>query len=98
MRKVQWNDFALKEAVMAFDRDWARANRWKIYETLTNNEWVNAKGEHGGLTWRGCGGVLADLIGEGEDYLDYYCHGDEGRVDPDVRIALSNAGWELVGE
>lgn len=36
-------------------------------------------------SWRGAGGIVADLRNQGEDYMDYYCSGIRGGMsyDPD---------------
>jgi hypothetical protein len=49
-------------------------------------------------SWRYAGGLVADLREQGEDYLDFYCSGGEGRVASDVREALAKLGWEPESE
>lgn len=35
-------------------------------------------------SWRGAGGIVADLVNKGEDYMDYYCSGMGGVADYDT--------------
>ena len=44
------------------------------------------------ISWRSAGGVIADIRGEG-DYMDWYCSGNEGRVDPEITADLADIGW-----
>ena len=46
-------------------------------------------------SWRYAGGILADIMGEG-DYMDWYCGGLEGTVDEEVEQDLYNLGWLVV--
>lgn len=50
-------------------------------------------------SWRYAGELVAGLRSKGEDYLDFYCSGGEGKVAPEVREAFAEIGWEpLEGE
>lgn len=49
-----------------------------------------------GCTWRTAGGIVADLRDQNEDYLDFYCSGDEGVVYPEIAEALAAIGWRAV--
>ena len=65
-----------------------------LYATLCNNQFVHEKmsadhdDEFWSCTWRYAGGIVASIRDghdSGEDfmdYLDYYCSGNEGHVDP----------------
>jgi hypothetical protein len=44
-------------------------------------------------SWRYAGGVVADIRDVGEDYINFYCSGNEGHVDAEVLDDLSNFGW-----
>ena len=46
-----------------------------------------------GCSWRFAGGLVADLRDKGEMYLDYYCHGNEGVVHPEIASDLKELGW-----
>ncbi len=63
----------------------------RFYATLCNNGL--RKGTHDtGYSWRSTGALVADILGEG-DYLDWYCSGNEGRVDEEVEADLKEIGW-----
>lgn len=38
-----------------------------------------------GASWRGAGGIVADLRDQGEDYMDYYCSGIKGGMSFDAK-------------
>lgn len=56
-------------------------------------EW---KHEHYSSSWRSSGGFVADLRDQGENYLDFYCAGNEGRVTDEIREAMLNIGLRPV--
>lgn len=66
--------------------------RLDVYRALCNSGWTDG---HAGYTcsWRSAGGIVAELVDEGEDYLDYYCAGGEGEVAEEVRSLLADQGW-----
>lgn len=48
-------------------------------------------------SWRYAGGIIADIRNKhynaGEDYMDFYCQGNEGVVDEIVSDCFSKLGW-----
>lgn len=48
-------------------------------------------------TWRYAGGIIADIRNEhhskNEDYLSFYCAGQEGTVTPLVEECFGDLGW-----
>jgi hypothetical protein len=54
-----------------------------LYAAMCNQEfqkidvWPILKGETWGCTWRYAGGIIADMLGQG-DYIDWYCSGMKG--------------------
>lgn len=76
----------LKEA--AKDDEFARA----LYAALCNVYWVK-NGIAWSCSWRYAGGVVADIRQQREDYIDFYCSGNEGNVDPRVAAILLKDGW-----
>lgn len=48
-------------------------------------------------SWRYAGGMIADIrnatLSVNEDYLDFYCIGDEGFVSERVETELKKLGW-----
>jgi hypothetical protein len=66
-----------------------------LYAALCNMKWVNDKIEgevH--ITWRSSGSVVAELRDKGEDYIDFYCSGNEGIVRKDILEDLNKLGWK----
>lgn len=68
----------------------------KFYAAMcnTNVYKVGAEGEWG-MSWRSAGGLVADILGEG-DYLDWYCSGNEGFVDDEIADDLNEISWVAV--
>ena len=60
-----------------------------IYAALCNQDWQKndvwplLKGETYSCSWRYAGGIVADMIEQG-DYIDWYCSGLAGGDEPDV--------------
>ena len=83
--------------------DYAR----RLYATLCNNDFFKGDNkEPWHCSWRGAGGIVADLRQEG-DYLDWYLSGmtfddesdevlPEGTICEEVRADLSTLGWRIV--
>jgi hypothetical protein len=70
-----------------------------IYSALCNMRWQPKevvpilRDEYWTCSWRAAGGIVADLRTEGEDYMDFYCGGNEGFVNDEVREDLAKLGW-----
>lgn len=88
-----------------------KAYAQNIYAALCNNEFIKndvvqiLTEETWSCTWRYAGGIVADLVGEG-DYLDWYCSGirhddgemtslyvGEGDVTDEIKDDLFKIGW-----
>jgi len=86
-----------------------------LYAAMCNNDfqkiepWVILTGDTWGRSWRGAGGVVADLREEG-DYLTWYCSGimgegayiegyvQEGVVTEEIAEDLRKLGWQVLDE
>jgi hypothetical protein len=86
-----------------------------LYAAMCNNDfqkmepWVILTGDTWGRSWRGAGGVVADLRNEG-DYLNWYCSGimnegsyiegyvQEGVVTEEIEEDLRKLGWQVLDE
>ena len=69
-----------------------------LYAALCNTEWRHRAAETlWSISWRGAGGVVAHLRGEG-NYMDWYCSGGEGLVDEGVLAEIEGLGWDIVPE
>ena len=55
-----------------------------LYAAMCNMRWQKAdvypilKDEYWSVSWRNSGGIVADLRGGNEDYMDWYCSGIRG--------------------
>ena len=75
-----------------------------LYAALCNNRFFYGDKEWT-CSWRYAGGIVAELVGEGEGYLDYYCSGigaghnegfvSEGVVTDEIRLDLMKMGWDV---
>lgn len=78
-------------------KDHAYAKR--LYSALCNTVWHKAgapSDETWSCSWRAAGRIVAALRFLGEDYIDFYCGGDEAMVADGVRADLADLGWTLV--
>jgi hypothetical protein len=80
------------------NQDWQYQDVWGV---LTNQKW--------GCSWRSAGGIVADIRGGDENYMDWYCSGmtenpdnhghtpmhyvKEGTVTDEIRQDLVQIGW-----
>ena len=70
----------------------------KVYANLCNLVWYDyINDEVISQSWRGAGGFVAGIRNLGEDYMDFYCSGNEGEVDPEIE-ELFNANGIVVFE
>jgi hypothetical protein len=70
----------------------------KVYANLCNLVWYDyINDEVISSSWRGAGGIVADIRNIGDDYMDFYCSGNEGEVDPEIE-ELFNANGIVVFE
>jgi len=73
-----------------------------LYAALCNNRFFK-NDEEWTCSWRGAGGIVADLRNKGEDYIDWYCSGmsdiegylPEGEVSSEIANDLLNLGWNI---
>ena len=45
-------------------------------------------------SWRYAGGLIAQIRSKGENYLDFYCSGNEGKVSEEIKKDLNEMGWK----
>ena len=78
--------------IMAKIRSGDRAYAQNLYAAWCNMQWCKRdpenvwpilKEEYWHASWRGAGGIVADLRNDGEDYIDYYCSGMRGGLSLD---------------
>jgi hypothetical protein len=98
--------------------DKAKANQvyaQNIYAAICNNQfirldvWQLLKEEYWTASWRDAGGIVADILGEG-DYIDWYCSGSggplggmtvqgylpEGVVSDEIEDDFLQLGWKII--
>lgn len=68
----------------------------RLWESITNQDWVNGEGDTASYSFRRAGDVVAAIRACGEDYMDFYCMGSPGQPRHDIVLALSREGWVLV--
>jgi hypothetical protein len=81
------------------DDDYAK----KLYAALCNTDWLRNEvvpllrqdpdKDLWSCSWRYAGGIVANMREEG-DYMDWYCSGMEGFIDPEVAEDLKQLGWQ----
>ena len=77
----------------------------KLYSALCNTDWLpiavipllrqHPDKDMWSCSWRYAGGIVAHMREKG-DYMDWYCHGMEGFIDPEIAADLKELGWQGV--
>ena len=65
-----------------------------LYGALCNNRFFKNDQEWT-CSWRMSGGIVADLRNKGENYLDFYCSGNESVVTEEIEKDLLDLGWTI---
>lgn len=55
-----------------------------LFSMIKNTPWT--------CSWRHAGSIIADIKRKGS-YLDWYCSGNEGYVDEEIKLDLAKIGW-----
>lgn len=85
-------DIEADPEIMAKLRQEDRYYAQNLYCAFSNMQWCpreifpairQGREDLWSATWRGAGGIVADLRGQGEDYMDYYCSGIKGGLSYD---------------
>lgn len=58
---------------------------WSNMQWCKREMWPVLKEEYWTASWRAAGGIVAELRGQGEDYMDYYCSGMKGGLSYDTK-------------
>lgn len=76
-------------ARMAGDEEFCK----QVWSSLANVDWYNTK-DHTtySCSWRYAGGLIADILGEG-NYMDWYCCGPDAVVSDEIARAMKKLGW-----
>lgn len=101
---LEW-DLRTSEKVCAKVKDNEYAK--KLYAALCNTDWLRTEvipllrqdpdKDLWHCSWRYAGGIVADMREEG-DYIDWYCSGNEGYIDPEVAEDLKELGWQGIDD
>lgn len=93
----------------------SQAYAQNIYAAICNNQfiklevWQLLKEEYWTVSWRYAGGIVADILDEG-DYMDWYCSGmggveggttipgylPEGSVSDEIEDDFLKLGWKII--
>ena len=75
----------------------------KLYSALCNTDWLpievipllrqHPDKDMWSCSWRYAGGIIANMREQG-DYMDWYCGGMEGFIDPEIAKDLKELGWQ----
>lgn len=75
----------------------------KLYAALCNTDWLRTEvipllrqdpnRDLWHCSWRSAGGIVANMREQG-DYMDWYCAGQEGHIDPQISADLKALGWQ----
>lgn len=73
----------------------------KVYESLCNVVWYDyIEDKVISYSWRGAGGYIAELRNAlyraGEDYMNYYCSGSEGKVLTLIEEIFNENGFVVI--
>jgi hypothetical protein len=67
----------------------------KIYANLCNLVWYDyVNDEVIEFSWRSAGGFVAGIRKLGENYMDFYCSGNEGEIDDEIEKLFES--WNIV--
>jgi hypothetical protein len=83
VKKVQSSDIYARKLYAAMCN--IRWQHQEVFSILKNQYWT--------VSWRSAGGIIADIRGEG-DYMNWYCSGNEGYVDPEIEQDMAAIGWQ----
>lgn len=65
-----------------------------MYRALCNMRWKKAgTKEVYSCSWRYAGGLIAEIRNVGENYLHFYCSGEEGDVTKEINKIFNSLGW-----
>jgi len=70
-----------------------------VYNAICNTQWQHVEtNEIFHCSWRHAGDIVARNRRYGECYMDFYCSGNEGVIDPEIVTDFAKLGWLCVEE
>lgn len=81
-----------KQLAYKFQNDEYATN---FYRAISNMRWkrLNDKNNIFKCSWRFAGGLVARIRNKDETYIDFYCSGNEGNIDNEIKKDLNQLGW-----
>ena len=68
-----------------------------VYRALCNMQWKKLGTDFlYSCSWRFAGGLVAEIRNVGEDYMTFYCSGDEDIVPEEIEKLLNDLEWVAV--
>lgn len=64
-----------------------------VWGAMANVLWVHASGALAQFSFREAGAEIAEIVGDGGDYMDWYCSSPNGVVPAFIGDALASDGW-----
>ena len=65
-----------------------------LWGALSNTTWISLEDDFEySCSFRFAGGLVANLRGKGETYMEFYCSGNAGYVSPIISTVMSREGW-----
>ena len=71
----------------------SRQDAYDVWGALSNVDWKHDNGDTASYTFRAAGDLVAAVVGDGTDYMDFYCNGHFGFVPEWVETAMAGEGW-----
>lgn len=71
-----------------------RRDACDFWGALANVDWCHKNGDLAGYTFRAAGDLIAAIVGEGTDYLDFYCEAVPATIPCWAARALAKEGWK----
>jgi hypothetical protein len=66
----------------------------QLYAAMCNTLWFHKDNKlPWSASWRASGGIVAEMRDCGENYIDWYCSGGEGTVDPAIAVLAGKLKW-----
>jgi len=65
----------------------------QVWGALANTKWSHVNGDAAWYSFRAAGDMIAAIVGNGTDYMDYYCSAMYPNVPEWIAKAMETEGW-----